>query len=99
MLFKFRDIIRNHSSERLMAMTIIYIQMERRAPRKDKERGECQISGCREEASRSIPAKKLKDILSVSIKQEARRVHICKKHYRQFRKKTKQDRTLERLGW
>jgi len=73
--------------------------MERHAPRRDEGPVICQVSGCKEEAARSISAEKLKKALGTSLKEEARRVHICKTHYRQFRKKTKGDRELERLGW
>ena len=74
--------------------------MARLAPPKDKGPQDCQISGCREEATRSISADKLKNAISgVSLKEDSRRVHICRTHYRQFRKKTKGDRELERLGW
>jgi hypothetical protein len=26
-------------------------------------------------------------------------VHLCHEHYKEFKKKTKTDRTYERLGW
>ena len=70
------------------------------APPKDSGPQICQLSGCKEEAVRSISADKLKKAMSgTSLKEDSRRVHICKTHYRQFRKKTKGDRELERLGW
>ena len=74
--------------------------MARLAPPREKGPEICQISGCKEEATRSISADKLKKATSgVSLKQDSRRAHICKTHYRQFRKDTKTDRKLERLGW
>jgi len=74
--------------------------MARLAPPKDRESETCMVSGCKEDAVRSISAEKLKKALSgVSLKTDSRRVHICKTHYRQFRKKTKGERELERLGW
>ena len=74
--------------------------MARLAPPKDKGSETCMVSGCKEDAARSISADKLKKALSgVSLKTDSRRVHICKTHYRQFRKKTKGERELERLGW
>ena len=70
------------------------------APARDTESETCMVSGCKEIAVRSISAEKLKKGLSgVSLKTDSRRAHICKKHYRQFRKKTKGERELERLGW
>jgi len=73
--------------------------MERHAPPRDTGPVICEVSGCKEEAARSIAADKLKKNLGVSLKTDSRRAHICKKHYREFRKKTKGDRELERLGW
>ena len=71
--------------------------MARIAPPKEKGPEVCQLSGCKEAAVRSISTDKLRKVMSgASFKQDSRRVHICKTHYRQFRKKTKGDRELER---
>jgi hypothetical protein len=35
----------------------------------------------------------------LSIEASRGNVHLCKDHYRQFKKSTKEDRKLERLGW
>lgn len=60
----------------------------------------CAVSGCGKEAARSLPTKKVTQVLDgVSLTTNARRSHLCRDHYRQFRKKTKQERQLERLGW
>ncbi len=59
----------------------------------------CDVSGCKEEAERSIAAKRVEAAglsLSESIGKSA---HLCHKHYREFKKKTKKDRELEHLGW
>lgn len=70
------------------------------SPRREEEPQICEISGCSEEAVRSIPKAKIKGALpDASFDKEGRRIHICKKHYKQYRKKTKQDREIERLGW
>lgn len=60
----------------------------------------CGVSGCGQEAVRSVPLDKAKDVLSgKSLAADFRRVHLCREHYRAFRKATKKDRELERLGW
>lgn len=70
------------------------------SPRREKEAETCEISGCDEEAVRSIPSGKLKSALpDVSIEKERGRMRICKKHYREYKKATKEDRELHRLGW
>jgi hypothetical protein len=60
----------------------------------------CAVSGCGGEAARSLATKKVKEVLpDLALSGDARRSHLCRDHYRQFRKKTKTERELERLGW
>lgn len=59
----------------------------------------CDVSGCSHEAERSISGKKLKESTLSLDKKDARSVHLCKEHYRVFRKETKKDRKLESLGY
>lgn len=64
------------------------------------EKGPCGVVGCKNDAARSVAEAKLKEALpSLSVKADFRRVHLCREHYRDFRKKTKQERELDRLGW
>jgi hypothetical protein len=59
------------------------------------EKGEkCTISGCSREAARSLSADKVKAAgLSVS---SDKRAYICKEHYKEYKKKTKKDKTLDK---
>lgn len=60
----------------------------------------CGVSGCGQDAVRSVALDKAKDVLSdKTLTADFRRVHLCREHYRAFRKATKKDRELERLGW
>ena len=63
------------------------------------EKGEkCSVSGCSREAARSISTDKVKAAgLSVSTKEK--RAFICKEHYKEFKKKTKKDKTLDQMRW
>ena len=55
----------------------------------------CSVSGCGKEAVRSISADKVKSAgLNVSAKEK--RAYICKEHYKEYKKKTKKDKTLEK---
>ncbi len=64
------------------------------------EKEVCGVSGCGKDAVRSVAEGKLKAALpGLSAKADFRRVHLCRDHYREFRKKTKQERELDRLGW
>jgi len=59
----------------------------------------CGIQGCKELAERSINSKRIEAAGMELTNPEEKNVHLCKKHYREFKKKTKTDRELERLGW
>lgn len=60
----------------------------------------CGVSGCGQDAVRSVPLEKAKEVLAgKTLNSDFHRVHLCREHYRTFRKATKKDRELERLGW
>jgi len=59
----------------------------------------CDVAGCSKEAERSISLKQVKDS-SLSLKPECTRsAHLCKDHYREYKKETKKDRKLNNLGY
>jgi len=54
----------------------------------------CSVSGCGNEAVRSIATDKATAAgLKVG---EIRRAYLCKEHYKEFKRQTKQERTLEK---
>ncbi|MGA1974818.1 MAG: hypothetical protein ABSG92_04215 [Conexivisphaerales archaeon] len=55
----------------------------------------CGIEGCSQPAKRSISTKNLAGT-SLRVKASARRVNLCKVHYKQFKKETKEDRAIEK---
>jgi len=59
----------------------------------------CDIQGCSEPSERSISSKKVEKAGFEVSDSVGKRAHLCKKHYREFKKKTKKDRELESLGW
>jgi hypothetical protein len=61
----------------------------------------CDVSGCKETAERSVPSKKYQGALPGSTFDDpvGRRAQVCRRHYREFRKATKEERELDRLGW
>ncbi|MEA3559150.1 MAG: hypothetical protein U9R75_07860 [Candidatus Thermoplasmatota archaeon] len=68
------------------------------ASKSSEEKKNCDISGCSEETSRSVSAKKVQGA-GLDTKVKKGKVHLCKEHYKEFKKKTKEDRKLERVGW
>ena len=54
----------------------------------------CSVSNCAKSAIRSIAAGK---VTTAGLKIDAeRRAYLCKEHYKEFKKATKKDRTLEK---
>lgn len=62
------------------------------------DKGEkCSVGGCSKEAVRSISADKVK---SAGFRVGSdRRSYLCKEHYKEYKKKTKKDKTLEKLRY
>ena len=60
----------------------------------------CGVKGCNNQAVRSLPTKRLVDDVGFELKdREQRRTHICKEHYKEYKKKTKDERLTDSLGW
>ena len=68
-----------------------------RRSRKEEPAETCYISGCDEAGERSMSRKKVKDALEKKMEGEGKRVQLCKAHYREFKKATKEERKLEQL--
>lgn len=65
----------------------------------------CEVIGCDAPAERSLPYSRVSPYLDVGgaprKKGHAGRRHVrlCRSHYREYKKKSKKDRELERLSW
>ena len=55
----------------------------------------CDVSGCANEAVRSINADKAKQA-GLKISSAEKRVYLCHDHYKEFKKKTKKDKTIDK---
>jgi len=54
----------------------------------------CTVTGCNNDAVRSLPYDK---VVAAGLKiGESRRAYLCREHYKEFKKETKKDRTLEK---
>ena len=66
----------------------------------DAEKIICDVVDCENDSKRSISTKKLRKALpDLKLKTEASHAHLCREHYRELKKSTKKDRTLETLTW
>lgn len=54
----------------------------------------CSVSGCGREAIRSLSAEKVK-AAGLRIGSE-KRAYLCREHYKEYKKKTKKDKQLEK---
>ena len=69
--------------------------------RHSKERSSsesCHVSGCDSEVKRSMSRKKVESGSDLKLDGEGKRIGLCKKCYSKYKKVTKEDRKLERLG-
>ena len=55
----------------------------------------CGVSGCGKEAVRSISASKVK-AAGLNVSSNEKRAFICREHYKEFKKKTKKEKTLDK---
>jgi hypothetical protein len=55
----------------------------------------CSVSGCSRDAARSISSEKAKSA-GLNVGSGQKRAYLCREHYKEFKKKTKKDKTLEK---
>ena len=67
-------------------------------PRGDRG-GKCGVQDCKEQGHKSLSTKKVKSALpNLRLKEErGKRVHLCKKHYKEFKRKTKKEKAITEL--
>ncbi len=58
----------------------------------------CDVEGCTADAERSVAGKKVENAGLIISSDPSKSAHLCREHYKEFKKKSKTDRTLERLG-
>ncbi len=55
----------------------------------------CTVVGCSRDADRSISVDKAKSA-GLNVSSGEKRAYLCKEHYKEFKKKSKKDKTLEK---
>ncbi len=58
----------------------------------------CAVPGCGAEAVRSLALAEARKAFA-DIPEKGRRAPLCRDHYREWKKATKESRQLDRLGW
>ncbi len=57
----------------------------------------CQVPDCSEDSFRTVDAGLAKKVFTLDSK--LTKVHLCKLHYKEFKKGTKKEREINRLDW
>lgn len=55
------------------------------------------MAGCSNPKVRTIGRKEVEKVFSLNSK--GTKAHLCREHYKQYKKATKKDRELDRLNW
>ena len=55
----------------------------------------CSISNCKNDAVRSLSAEKVRSA-GLNVGSGGRRAYLCKEHYKEYKKKTKKEKMLEK---
>lgn len=55
----------------------------------------CSVTACAKEATRSISTDRVKSA-GLKVGSSEKRTYLCKEHYKEFKKKTKKDKTLDK---
>ncbi len=69
---------------------------ERKSKRRKKT---CDVKGCSEKKKQSVPAGKAAKKADLDIEAEGTKAYLCKKHWKVYKKATKEDRELKRASW
>jgi hypothetical protein len=59
----------------------------------------CSIQGCDQTAQRSMSGSKASMALNMDLDSTSKRIYLCKTHYREWKKASKNERENERARW
>ncbi|HZB98764.1 MAG TPA: hypothetical protein VE226_02045 [Nitrososphaeraceae archaeon] len=59
----------------------------------------CSIQGCDQTAQRSMSGSKASMALNLDLDSTSKRIYLCKTHYREWKKGSKNERENERARW
>ena len=59
----------------------------------------CSIQACSEQAEKSMSESKGRMANDLDISSNTKRIYLCKNHYKDWKKATKEDRETERARW
>lgn len=59
----------------------------------------CDVKGCDGKKKKSVPAGKASKKAGLDIEAEGSNAYLCKKHWKDYKKATKEDREMRQIGW
>ena len=59
----------------------------------------CSVQGCDQKGERSITATKAQMAADLDMDLSGKRAYLCKSHYKEWKKATKEERDNERARW
>jgi hypothetical protein len=76
------------------------VEFRRKKDKKD-DPDLCSVKGCQEPLKRSMSAKAVeKAVPDMRFKvKDPKKVRLCKEHYKEYKKATKEERKLQRMSW
>jgi hypothetical protein len=76
------------------------VEFRRKKPEGD-DSNLCLVKGCQNPVKRSMSGRAVSKALpDMKFKvKDPRRVRLCKEHYKEFKKATRDERKYERMGW
>ena len=71
-----------------------------RKSKAESDETHCDITGCKLEVKRSLSFKKVQSALpNMKFGNVGKKVHLCKDHYKEYKRATKDKRKIETLTW
>jgi hypothetical protein len=59
----------------------------------------CSVEGCDQNAERSITSSKARMATDLIVDESNKRVYLCRTHYKEWKKATKEERDNQRARW
>jgi len=59
----------------------------------------CSVQGCEQRGERSITASKAQMATDLDMDLTGKRAYLCRSHYKEWKRETKQERDDERVRW
>ncbi len=57
----------------------------------------CEVTDCNKDSFRTVPADLAKKVFTLD--ESKTKVHLCKEHYKEYKKGTKKERQMNRMDW